>query len=217
MIREIGLATLYLGDCVELLPSVSRCDLLLTDPPYGLGIDGQKESINANPKHNRKAHEHLGWDAERPSRLAFELMLHKSENQIIWGGNYFIDRLPPRPRKGWLFWDKGQRDLTMSDGEFAWSSFDFPSRAYTLNRAALAQDGTEHPTQKPIRLMKWCLGLVPAAQTVLDPFMGSGSTGVAAVAMGKQFIGIEKEPRYFDIACRRIEDAQRQGDFFVAA
>ncbi len=99
----------------------------------------------------------------------------------------------------------------MSDGELAWTSFDFPTRAYTLNRAELAQDGTEHPTQKPVRLMAWCLGLVPQAKTVCDPFMGSGTTGVACVRLGRQFIGIEREERYFEIACRRIEQAAAQG------
>jgi DNA modification methylase len=82
--------------------------------------------------------------------------------------------------------------------------------AFTLNRAALAVDGTEHPTQKPVRLMTWCLGLAPKAQTVCDPFMGSGSTGVACAQLGKRFTGIERERKYFDIACERIENEQRQ-------
>lgn len=206
----IGAATLHLGDCRDVLPALPRVDLVLTDPPYGIGIDGQKQSVNRNPKHNRKAHDFMGWDNETPERLVFELLRYKSAGQIVWGGNYFTDKLP-HPTKGWLFWDKGQRGLTMSDGELAWTSFDFPTRAYTLNRAELAQDGTEHPTQKPVRLMAWCLGLVPEAKTVCDPFMGSGTTGVACVRLGRQFIGIEREERYFEIACRRIEQAAAQG------
>ena len=212
-IETIGQATLYLGDCREVLPTLAPCDLILTDPPYGLGIDGQKQSENRNPKHNRKAHDFLGWDNETPERFVFELMRYKSAGQIVWGGNYFTDKLP-YPTKGWLFWDKGQRGLTMSDGEFAWTSFDFPSRACTINRVELQADGAEHPTQKPLRLMTWCLSLVPEAKTICDPFMGSGTTGVAAVKMGRTFVGIEREPKYFDIACKRIEDAQRQASMF---
>jgi DNA modification methylase len=207
----IGNAELWLGDCREVLPLLPRVDLMLTDPPYGIGIDGQKESVNRNPKHNRKAHDFLGWDSETPERLVFELLRYKSAGQIVWGGNYFIDKLP-HPTKGWLFWDKGQRGLTMSDGELAWTSYEFPMRAYTLNRVALQEDGgTEHPTQKPLRLMTWCLGLVPDARTVCDPFMGSGTSGVACVQMGRQFYGIERERKYFDIACERISRAQAQG------
>jgi len=207
----IGNAELWHGDCREVLPLLPRVDLMLTDPPYGIGIDGQKESVNRNPKHNRKAHDFLGWDSETPERLVFELLRYKSAGQIVWGGNYFIDKLP-HPTKGWLFWDKGQRGLTMSDGELAWTSYEFPMRAYTLNRVALQEDGgTEHPTQKPLRLMTWCLGLVPDARTVCDPFMGSGTSGVACVQMGRQFYGIERERKYFDIACERISRAQAQG------
>jgi len=207
----IGNAELWHGDCREVLPLLPRVDLMLTDPPYGIGIDGQKESVNRNPKHNRKAHDFMGWDNETPERLVFELLRYKSAGQIVWGGNYFTDKLP-HPTKGWLFWDKGQRGLTMSDGELAWTSFDFPTRAYTLNRVALQEDGgTEHPTQKPLRLMTWCLGLVPDARTVCDPFMGSGTSGVACAQMGRQFYGIERERKYFDIACERIARAQAQG------
>ncbi len=211
----IGNATLYHGDCREVLPMLPRVDLMLTDPPYGIGIDGQKESVNRNPKHNRKAHDFMGWDNETPERLVFEMLRYKSEGQIVWGGNYFTDKLP-HPTKGWLFWDKGQRGLTMSDGELAWTSYEFPMRAYTLNRVALQEDGgTEHPTQKPLRLMTWCLGLVPDARTVCDPFMGSGTSGVACAQMGREFYGIERERKYFDIACERIARAQAQGQMFA--
>jgi len=207
----IGDAELWLGDCREVLPLLPAHDLLLTDPPYGIGIDGQKESVSRNPKHRRKAHDFMGWDDETPDRLVFELMRYKSAGQIVWGGNYFTDKLP-FPTKGWLFWDKGQRGLTMSDGELAWTSYDFPMRAYTLNRVALQEGGgTEHPTQKPLRLMTWCLDLVPEARTVCDPFMGSGTTGVACAQLGRKFTGIERERKYFDIACERISRAQAQG------
>ena len=210
----IGNAQLIHGDCREVLPLLPKCDLILTDPPYGIGIDGQKLSVSLNPKHSRKGFEFLGWDSSTPPQVIFDLMLQRSAGQIIWGGNYFVDKLP-YPTRGWLFWDKGQRGLTMSDGELAWTSFGFPMRAVTLNRVVLQEDGgTDHPTQKPLRLMAWCLGLVPGAQTVLDPFMGSGTTGVACMQLGRTFTGIERERRYFDIACERISRAQAQGQMF---
>lgn len=132
--------------------------------------------------------------------------------QIIWGGNYFADLLPATAK--WLFWDKGQR-IDQADGELAWTSLDGAMRVHLLNRAAIAQDGAVHPTQKPIRLMAWCIEQAGNPHTILDPFMGSGTTGVAAIQMGRKFIGIEREPKYFEIACRRIEQASKQVDMFV--
>jgi DNA modification methylase len=132
---------------------------------------------------------------------------------VLWGGNYFADCLPPSQR--WLVWDKEQR-IMQSDGELAWTSLSGALRIFDQNRVALMQDGAEHPTQKPVALMRWCIeqAKVPPGGVILDPYMGSGSTGVAAMQMRHPFIGIEIEPRYFDIACRRIEEAQRQGDMF---
>lgn len=113
-------------------------------------------------------------------------------------------------------WDKGQR-IQQSDCELAYTNMDGALRVFTLNRMALQQDGAVHPTQKPLALIKWCIKyLPPTAQTILDPFMGSGTTGVACAKMGRKFIGIEREPEYFDIACKRIEDAYKQPDLFVA-
>ncbi len=212
----IGDCRLILGDCREILPTLGHFDAVLTDPPYGIGIDGQKESINKNPKHNRKYFEARGWDDATPPVELFDTIRAISDAQIIWGGNYFVDR-GLLPKKGWLVWDKGQRGLTMSDGELAYSSSDKPLRIYTLNRAALIKDGSEHPTQKPLALISWCLTHLPQARTILDPFSGSGTTGVACVKAGRTFVGIEREPSYFDIACRRIQKAVDQPDMFVAA
>ena len=206
---EIGNARLALGDCRDILPTLGKVDLLCTDPPYGIGKDGQIKTTGVNC--GRKAHDFLGWDAERPSREVFDLMLATTPNAIIWGGNYFADLLPATGK--WLVWDKGQR-INQSDGELAWTSKGGALRIKTFNRVELLLDGTDHPTQKPVRLMKWCLEQFPS-ETVLDPFMGSGTTGVAAVQMGRKFIGIEREKRYFEIACQRIEQAQRQGDLFI--
>ena len=206
----IGNATLYCGDCREVLPLLQKVDAVITDPPYGIGRDGQIKTTGGNG--GRKAYEFLGWDGDRPDKDIFTLMLIAADKHIIWGGNYFADMLPPSMR--WLVWDKGQR-IDQSDGELAWTSMQQALRICTMNRVELMKDGAEHPTQKPLALMKWCIDQAGNPKTILDPFMGSGTTGVAAVQMGRSFIGIEREERYFQIACRRIEDAYRQGDIFA--
>ena len=209
----IGNATLYHGDCREVLPGLQKFDLVLTDPPYGISRAGQQETFTKERKHKRKHYDDLGWDDDTPPHWFFGLLIEKSAEQMIWGGNYFTYALPPS--MGWLYWDKGQDGLSMSDGELCFTSRQSALRAFRLNRGEIAKDGAEHPTQKPLRLMTWCLSLVPEARTVCDPFMGSGTTGVACARMGLQFVGIEREERYFQIACRRIEDAYRQGDIFA--
>ena len=210
----IGNATLYLGDCRDILPTLGKVDAIVTDPPYGIGMDGQKGSDRKNGQQMRKHHDSLGWDKETPPAELLKDVIAAGKWAIVWGGNYFMDALPAQ--KAWLVWDKAQTGLTMSDGELAWSNLPMVLRIKKMHRTHLWQDEPEHPTQKPIKLMSWCISHIPEPnQTILDPFMGSGTTGVAAVQMGRRFIGIEREPKYFEIACRRIEDAQRQGDFFV--
>ena len=207
----IGDATLYLGDCLEILPTLEKVDAVITDPPYGINKDGQKRTSGGHG--GRKEYEFLGWDADRPDKNVFDLILRKGKNHVVWGGNYFADMLPATMR--WLVWDKGQR-INQSDGELAWTSMHAALRICTMNRVELMSDGAQHPTQKPVRLMKWCIAqCTDNPQTILDPFMGSGTTGVAAVQMGRKFIGIEREPSYFDIACERIENAQRQSRLFA--
>ena len=201
----IGNAELWHGDCREVLPLLPAHDLLLTDPPYGIGRDGKPPSTSSHGGH--KGYKFMGWDADAPPAWLFGLMHEKAENLIIWGANYYPQHL--RPSMGWLVWDKGQR-ISQSDCELAYSTLDKALRSMTLNRAAIAQDGAVHPTQKPVQVMAWCLDFAADAQTVLDPFMGSGTTGVACAQLGKSFTGIERERKYFDIACERIEAAQRQ-------
>lgn len=197
----IGNATLYNADCRDVLPTLAKADLVCTDPPYGIGRDGQKKTTGGNG--GRKAHAFKGWDTDRPDREIFDLILKAAPTAIIWGGNYFADMLPPTGK--WLVWDKGQR-INQSDGELAWTSMSGALRILTMNRVELLLEGTEHPTQKPIKLLDWTLAHVPEAQVVLDPFMGAASTGIAAIRAGKSFIGIERDPDYFAIACRRISE-----------
>jgi DNA modification methylase len=202
--------TLILGDCLSILPTLGRFDALITDPPYGIGKDGQKRTTGGHG--GRKAYEFKGWDSERPPRELFDLMLAAADRHVIWGGNYFADLLPATGK--WLVWDKGQR-INQSDGELAYTSEQGALRIFTQNRVALLMEGAEHPTQKPLEIMRWSVLQLPVARTVLDPFMGSGTTGCAAVQMGRHFTGIEIDPGYFDIACRRIEAALKQPDMFI--
>ena len=207
MKEQIGDCTLYLGDCLEIMPALGRADAVVTDPPYGIGEHGG--ACRTRGRRGYSKHENLGWDLARPDRMLFDFILSGSKQQIIWGGNYFSDYLPPK--MGWLYWRKLMGG-DFSDGELAWTSRDSALREFTKCPKGIDKS---HPTQKPVTLMKWCLGFLPDAQTILDPFMGSGTTGVACVKLGRKFIGIEIEPKYFDIACKRIEEAHKQPDMFI--
>jgi DNA modification methylase len=209
-VEVIGEHRIYLGDCAEIMSDIGDVDLVLTDPPYGIDY-GRAGGFSASHGWGQWR-ENVAWDQERPPRDIFDAMRACSKDQIIWGGNYFTDYLPPTMQ--WLVWDKGQRDFSLADCEFAWSSQHKAARILNYGRGKAVRDGKEHPTQKPIELMVWCLGFAPKAKLVLDPFAGSGTTGVACVHLGRTFIGIEREPAYFDIACRRIEEAYRQPRLF---
>ena len=205
----IGGATLYLGDCREVLPTIGKVDAVVTDPPYG--IEGTWSGGNSNGW-GKLSKEAASWDI-RPDWIA-DWIEEVSVPSIVWGGNYFS----LKASGSWLIWDKLVREFTSGHAELAWTNLGKPVRAFNCSHGALASEGKQHPTQKPLGLMKWCIGHLPdCALTILDPFMGSGTTGVAAVQMGRSFIGIEREPKYFDIACKRIDDAQRQGDMFAEA
>lgn len=209
-IETIGNCTLYLGDCREILPLLPKVDLVLTDPPYGIGMDGGNVGYKGF-----NDFEKLDWDKETPSKHLIDACVSLGNNAILWGGNYFD--LPPT--RCYLIWDKGAgfKGRTYAEAELAWTSMDANVRV--LQHDPLANrdySGKYHPTMKPVRVIEWCLDLAPKpTSTVADPFMGSGTTGVACANMGKTFYGIEREPKYFDIACKRIEQAYAQQRLFA--
>ena len=213
--RIIGGQLLINGDCREVMAVLPRADAVLTDPPYGIRRAGQVETFTKSAKHKRRLHDAKSWDESRPAPEVFKLMLSASEGAIIWGGNYFADLLPPSMR--WLYWDKGQDGLSMSDGELAWTSQQAALRAFKMNRSAIARDGAQHPTQKPIALMEWCLGFLPDAQTILDPFVGSGTVAVACQRLGRQSISIELDADYWAIMCKRVQEVVNNPPLFVPA
>ena len=188
-------------------------DLAICDPPYGIGIDGQKKSVNKNPKHNRKEHTQKNWDNAIPTEEYFNELKRVSKNQIIWGANYFTEYL--KPTKAWIFWYKGQRDLTMSDGEMAWTSFDTVTRQFELNRASLIAQNTFHPTEKPYKLYKWLLDkYAKPNDKILDTHLGSGSIAIACHDYGFDLTACELDKEYYDKAIERIQNHVAQQRLF---
>jgi site-specific DNA-methyltransferase (adenine-specific) len=193
---------LWLGDCRDILPTLGKVDAVVTDPPYGIGW---KPRVN---------HQDQPWVDE----IDFDIRaITVGRFNLVWGGQYFADKLPVS--EGWLTWVKRPIDADFSSDfrsyattELAWR--DWGKARFICHvwdggmRAGSAENRTFcHPSQKPIEVMAWCVRQVPPdAQTILDPFMGSGTTGVACVQLGRKFIGIELDPGYFDIACKRISD-----------
>lgn len=219
-IETIGRATLYLGDCRDILPTLGKVDAVVTDPPYGMAYKSGHATDElwaagwtiAGDETTEARDAVLAWAEPRPC-LCF--------------GTWRIER--PAAAKMVLIWNKGGA-LGMGDLSIPWKpdheeiyvlgrgfvgSRDCGSVLYHPPVQSMAKNGRVHPTEKPVGLMKMLVRKVPG--TILDPFMGSGTTGVAAVQMGRDFIGIEREPKYFEIACRRIEEAQKQGDLFVSS
>lgn len=192
----IGNAELWLGDCRDILPGLPKVDAVITDPPYGIGIA-------SNPV--RQKHDKSDWDDAPPTTALIQQCIQAGTVAVVWGGNYF----GLAPAQCFLVWDKCQpENFSLAMCEMAWTNIAKPAKSFRL---AVTSYAKEHPTQKPVGLMEWCIKHAGSPLTILDPFMGSGTTGVAAMNLGRSFVGIEREPKYFEIACRRIEDAQRQG------
>ena len=198
--ERIGNQRLILGDCRDIIDSL-EFDAICTDPPYGIGITRSPRLAISRGLGGKS------WDDE-PTDVS--QMIARGVQTIIWGGNYFD--LPPT--RAPLVWDKNNSGRDFADFEMAWTNLDMVARRYVLRPMNL-DGGKQHPTQKPVALMEWCLGFFPDAKTILDPFMGSGTTLVACQRMGRHGTGIELDPDYFQIACKRVDEAARQPDLLI--
>jgi len=187
-------------------------DLAIVDPPYGIKRDYQTSTICKNPKHNRKEYKNGGWDSVIPNDLYFKELFRVSKNQIIWGANYFVQFL--FSSMGWVVWDKGQ-ELSMSDGELAYTSFERALRIVKINRGELAREGSIHPTQKPIKLYKWLLkNYAKEGNKILDTHLGSGSSRIACYDGGFDFVGFELDKDYFEAQEKRFDNYKMQLKLF---
>jgi DNA modification methylase len=186
--------TIYHGDCAEVLPELGRFDLLLTDPPYGLGERICSDWMGTTKKD-------IDWDL-KPCQESIANALHACAVAIVWGGNYFCNLMPPA--RCVLVWDKMNGTNDMADCEIALTTLDVNAQCFSRHHFSKGIGGKVHPTQKPLPLMRWCLTLVPKANHVLDPFMGSGTTLVAAKLEGRSATGIELSEEYCEKAANRL-------------
>jgi site-specific DNA-methyltransferase (adenine-specific) len=211
-VEQIGDATLYLGDCMDLMRSLpdGAFDLAIVDPPYGIGAAAMQMGTGKNKQWAKK-----DWDSQTPDDSYFVELFRVSKRQIIWGGNYF--GLPKRG--GWIFWDKElNKDISFGDGELAWTNYlTVIKKAPVQYSGFLGADAERiHPTQKPVRLYEWLLTTQASpGETILDTHLGSGSSAVAALGMGFQFTGCELDPDYFEGAVRRSRKALDQRPLFA--
>ena len=206
-VERIGDATLYLGDCLEILPTLEKVDAVVTDPPYGIGTWNDRSKSDGT----RFKQDEFEWD-KRPTKDVFNNIFRLSGTVIVFGYNHLSDIL--KPTKKVLVWDKGFRGLHFNDCELA-AVYGSGEACRVLNYSPSSASTKQHPTEKPLAVMEWCIKQCKMSpMTILDPFMGSGTTGVACANLGRKFIGIEIEEKYFDIACERITAAYAQGRLF---
>ena len=192
------LGRVHCVDCLEAMKELPNGGVgaVVTDPPYGLGERMQGGTWGAAHKYSRLR----GWDVKPDD--AIKAILALGVPTILWGGNYF--NVPPS--RCWLTWSKQNAVNTMAAVELAWTNLDRPAKEW---RGPVGVHSTGHPTEKPVDLMRWVLGFVPDAPITLDPFMGSGTTGVACIHMARQFLGFEIDPEYCRIANERIRAAEK--------
>jgi len=192
--------TIYHGDCRDILPSLPKVDLVLTDPPYGIGASSKK-FINGTSKSKKDYYEDVCWDSVPIGADIVCSVVGAGKDIIIWGGNYF-EGLPPF--RCFLVWDKTIHGNSYADCELAWTNMDAVARIKPINMVEANNDGRVHPTQKPLKLMRWCIAQSKTEGTILDPFMGSGTTLRAAKDLRRKCIGIEIEEKYCKIAVQRL-------------
>ena len=219
--------TLHNKDCLEAMLEMAdnQFDLAIVDPPYGIGI---AKDFHANGKNNCKGwkkHPYKVWDDTTPTQKYFDELMRVSKNQIIWGGNYFIDKIK-KPSQGWVIWNKIQRGFSLADGELAWTSFDKAIRIFDYARGndkgfAPMVKGSErkfigiHPTQKPVALYKWLLqNYAKDGDSILDTHLGSGSIAIACHDMGFDLTAYEIDEEYFAAAQQRLKKHQQQLKLF---
>ena len=205
---------LYQRDCLEAMKEMpdNSYELAIVDPPYGLGIDGQKESKKKGTQ-IRKAHEFKGWDNAIPNKEYFDELKRISKNQIVWGANYFTEFL--EPTKAWVFWYKGQQGLTMSDGEMAWTSLKKVTRMVNIHRTHIWQENPIHPTQKPVKLYEWILDkYAKEGDKIIDTHLGSGSIALACHNRGYSLDAYEIDEEYLNAAADRLRIHQSQLTIF---
>lgn len=200
------------GDCMEGMKTFpdGHFDLAIVDPPYGIkNTKAGGRGINGWNDFSAKE-----WDSNIPDAGYFMELRRVSQNQIVWGGNYMTEHLPPS--MGWVFWDKGQRDFSLADGELAWTSYNKALRVFDMSRGACMAEGKkQHPTQKPVALYKWLLAkYAKPGMRVLDTHMGSGSIAIAAHYAGIHLTAYEIDADYFHAAKARIARETSQADFF---
>ena len=212
----IGDARLILGDCRDVLPTLGRVDAVVTDPPFGVGNFVQVTGRLRGRGHGRG--KPVQWNDGPPEPELFLLLQRMSRHRIIWGANFFNCF---EDRGGAIVWIKRQAMPNFSKADIASCTHfqkteivEIPWTNFTVTHRA----ESDHPCERPVELYEWCIRYLPGdCQTFLDPFMGSGTTGVACANLGRRFIGIEIEEKYFSIACKRIEEAYRQPRLFAGA
>ena len=203
---EIGDAVLYRGSCEDVLPTLSKVDAVITDPPYGINFAAMPTKWQRAAGQKPET-----WDDS--TAVDIDYIRGFGEIQVVWGGNYYA--LPPS--RGWLTWFKPDAPPSMGHFEMAWTNLDRNAKQISCSISQTNKERVGHPTQKPLAVMLWTIEQAGKPEMILDPFMGSGTTGVAAMTLGRKFIGIERDERYFQIACERITNAQRQQTLFEPA
>jgi len=224
---KTDLGVLYHGDCLTIMPHLEPVDLVLTDPPYGINAHTLQPPSDSYRKRTKRSpskrlncgsgklkdrilnKSDCGWDCKPPTKEYFKLMFAISQNQIIWGGNYF--QLPPT--RGIIVWDKQQPWDNFSQCELGWTSYDFPAKIFRFNKSFVKDK--KHPTQKPIGLMVFCLEISKTKGMVLDTHLGSGTTAIACERLNRRWIGIEIGEKYCEIAAKRIEKERSQLKLFT--
>ncbi len=220
----IGKAELHLGDCMDYMATLpdKACELAIVDPPYGIGECGDTNSSRGHLATAKNYKAFAGNDLTAPSANYFDELRRVSKNQIIWGSNHFIDNLPFNCNSPcWIVWDKDNGASDFADCELAYCSFKTAVRKISLRWHGMLQHDMKnkeiriHPTQKPVKLYEWLLAnYAKEGDRILDTHLGSGSSAIAAHKMGFDFVGIELDADYYNSACERIADAQRQTDMF---